>query len=58
MKRLHIRRLFLALFLLAGLSLQAQEVTYIHERDIMNQLHYDGNRQGQSLAGLVLQCIP
>ena len=37
MKRLHIRRLFLALFLLAGLSLQAQEVTYIHERDIMNQ---------------------
>lgn len=41
MKRLHIRRLFLALFLLAGLSLQAQEVTYVHERDIFQEDDYD-----------------
>ena len=37
MKRNHLKGLLLMLLSLVSLYGQAQEVTYIHERDIMNQ---------------------
>lgn len=58
MKRNHLKGLLSMLLSLVSLYGQAQEVTYIHERDIMNQFTTMKRVLVSSLLpGIIIHCI-
>lgn len=58
MKRNHLKGLLLMLLSLVSLYAQAQEVTYIHERDIMNQFTtMETGAASSLLPGITIHCI-